>query len=49
MNNMLILIVCALLTQGITWLQTNGQLIWPWMKDYKYIILLFNVDYFKIL
>ena len=35
MNNMLILIVCALLAQGITWLQTNGQLVWPWMKDYK--------------
>ena len=40
MNNMLILILTALLAQGLTWLQTNGQLIWPWMKDYKYIILL---------
>ena len=42
MSNMLILILCAILAQGITWLQTNGQLVWPWMKDYKYIILLIS-------
>lgn len=38
--NLLILIVCAILAQGLTWLQTNGQLLWPWMKDYKWFILL---------
>ena len=41
-KNLIILIVMSLLAQGLTWLQTNGQLIWPWIKKNEYIVLLLS-------
>lgn len=38
--NLVILIICAVLAQSMTWFQTNGQLLWPFFKEYKWLILL---------
>lgn len=32
----------ALGAQTLTWIQMNGQLVWPIFKEYKYIILLLS-------
>jgi len=40
MSNMLILILCAILAQGLTWFQTNGQVVWPILKEYKWFVIL---------
>ena len=32
----------AILAQGLTWIQVNGQLVWPIFKQYKYAILLLS-------
>ena len=43
--NMLILISLAIffVAQMIAWVQINGQFVWPWMKDYKFLISLSGV------
>lgn len=42
---MLILISLAIffVAQMIAWVQINGQFVWPWMKDYKFLISLSGV------
>jgi len=39
-KNLIILILFSVLAQSLTWIQTNGQLIWPWIKKNEYIVLL---------
>ena len=29
--------------QAFVWVQTNGPLIWPWAKTYRWILMLFGV------
>ena len=43
--NMLVFISLVLffIAQMIAWIQINGQFVWPWMKDYKFLISLSGV------
>tara|TARA_R100001443_G_scaffold93233_1_gene99811 strand:+ start:70 stop:414 length:345 start_codon:yes stop_codon:yes gene_type:complete len=43
MNNIIMLIICAFLAQSLAWFQTNGQLLWPIFKEYKWIVFLSSI------
>jgi hypothetical protein len=36
-------ILIFLLGQSVVWIQTNGPLIWPWAKTYRWALMLMGV------
>lgn len=36
-------LVLFFVAQMIAWIQINGQFVWPWMKNYKFLISLSGV------
>jgi len=42
---MLVIISLGLffVAQTLAWLQINGQFVWPWMKDHKFLVSLSGV------
>jgi hypothetical protein len=36
-------IILFLIGQSVVWIQTNGPLIWPWAKTYRWALILLGV------
>jgi hypothetical protein len=49
--NMLVFLSLALffVAQIIAWIQINGQFVWPWMKDHRFLVSLTGVPISYIL
>lgn len=42
-KHILYAILLFIFGQIITWIQINGSIIWPWAKQYKYLLMLLGI------